>query len=134
MRTTGAWCDRFTDATIAYQGYGRGLDRTVIDELNRLASGNARPDLTLLMDCPVETGLGRAMSRINGSAGAREERFELESVLFHRKVRDGYLKLAELEPERFVIVDGAGSIGETEAAVTAAVLARFGRRENDALR
>jgi dTMP kinase len=127
-------CDRYTDATIAYQGYGRGLDRTVIDELNRLATGSARPDLTLLVDCPVETGLGRAMSRINSSAGAREERFELESLLFHRKVRDGYLKLAELAPDRFVVIDGAGSIGETEAAVTSAVLARFARRGNDALR
>jgi len=127
-------CDRFTDATLAYQGYGRGLDRTVIDDLNRLAAGSTRPDLTILVDCPVETGLGRAMARINGSTGAREERFELESLMFHRKVRDGYLELAKREPERFAVVDGARSIGETEAAVTAAVHARLPQGGNDALR
>jgi len=127
-------CDRFTDATVAYQGYGRGLDRTIIDELNRLAAGSTRPDLTLLVDCPVETGLGRAMARINNSTGAREERFELESLQFHRKVRDGYLKLAEHEPQRFAIIDGAGSIGETEAIVASVVHARLDPRGNDALR
>jgi dTMP kinase len=127
-------CDRYTDATIAYQGYGRGLDRNVIDELNHLAAGTMRPDLTLLVDCPVETGLGRAMERISRSTGAREERFELESLLFHRKVRDGYLKLAAQEPERFAVIDGAGGIDETEAAVAAAVLDRLARRVNNALR
>jgi dTMP kinase len=127
-------CDRFTDATVAYQGYGRQLDRNVIDELNRLAAGSTRPDLTLLVDCPVETGLGRAMARINNSTGAREERFELESLQFHRKVRDGYLKLAEHEPQRFAIIDGAGNIGETEAIIASVVYARLDPRGNDALR
>jgi dTMP kinase len=127
-------CDRFTDATVAYQGYGRGLDLALIDELNRLAAGDTRPDLTLLVDCPVETGLGRAMARINSSAGAREERFELESLTFHRNVRDGYLNLAAQEPGRFAVIDGAGGIEETEAAVTAAVIARLDRSGNHALR
>ncbi len=84
-------CDRFTDATIAYQGYGRRLDLAVIDKLNQLATGGIRPDLTVLLDCPAETGLKRAISRINSAAGAREERFELESLQFHQRVRDGYL-------------------------------------------
>lgn len=118
-------CDRFTDATIAYQGYGRGLDPTTIAYLNNLATGGLKPRLTVLLDCPVEVGLKRALDRINGAAGAREERFELESVLFHRKVRDGYLKLAEDEPERFIIIDGSRQVQETEAAITAAVLARL---------
>lgn len=118
-------CDRFTDATIAYQGYGRGLDQAVIAELNRLATGNIRPDLTVLVDCPVEVGLARAMARINNSQGAREERFELESLQFHRQVREGYLKLAEREQDRFIVIDGAGNIEETEAAVAAAVLPRL---------
>lgn len=118
-------CDRFTDATIAYQGYGRGLDQGVIAELNRLATGAVRPDLTMLVDCPVEIGLGRAMARINNSTGAREERFELESRQFHQRVRKGYLALAEQEPGRFIVINGAGSIEVTAAAIAAAVLPRL---------
>lgn len=118
-------CDRFTDATVAYQGYGRELDQAVIAELNRLATGGVRPDLTVLVDCPVEVGLERAMARINGSQGAREERFELESLQFHQRVREGYLKLAKQEPDRFIVVNGAGSIGETEAAIFATLLPKL---------
>jgi dTMP kinase len=118
-------CDRFTDATIAYQGYGRRLDLAVIHKLNQLATGGMRPDLTILLDCPAETGLKRAISRINSAPGAREERFELESLQFHQRVRDGYLALAQLEPERFVIIDAAAGIPETEEAVAAVVLARL---------
>jgi dTMP kinase len=118
-------CDRFTDATLSYQGYGRELDLQVIAELNRLAAGNIRPDLTLLVDCPVEIGLERAMRRINATKGAREERFELESLQFHRRVREGYLTLARQEPERFVVIDGSGSIEETFSAILTAVLPRL---------
>jgi dTMP kinase len=118
-------CDRYTDATIAYQGCGRGLDRKVIDELNRLATAGVRPDITLLLDCPAETGLERAFSRINGSTGAREERFELESLQFHRRVREGYLELAAKEPERFIVIDAGRSIVEIEDAIADAVLARL---------
>lgn len=118
-------CDRFTDATIAYQGCGRGLDLATIAYLNELATGGLKPQLTLLLDCPVEVGLRRALDRINGGSGAREERFELESVLFHRKVRNGYLKLAENEPERFIVIDGSRQVQETEAAVAEAVMARL---------
>jgi dTMP kinase len=121
-------CDRFTDATIAYQGYGRGLDFTVIAELNRLAAGGLCPDLTVLVDCPVEVGLARAMARINSCQGAREERFELESLQFHQRVRDGYLALAEREQDRFIVIDGAGSIAETEAAIFTALLPRLAKR------
>jgi len=127
-------CDRFTDATLAYQGFGRGLDHAVIGDLNRLATGSINPDLTVLVDCPVEVGLKRAMDRINNSAGAREERFELESLQFHRKVREGYLKLAQMEPERFIVINGAESIKETETAIAAAVISWLSERERDALR
>lgn len=127
-------CDRFTDATVAYQGYGRGLDQAVIDQLNRLATGEIRPDFTVLVDCPVELGLARAMVRINGSQGAREERFELESLQFHQRVRDGYLKLTELEPDRFIVINGAGTVEETTAAIAAAILPRLPGRQPDALR
>jgi dTMP kinase len=118
-------CDRFTDATIAYQGCGRGLDRKVIDELNRLATAGVGPDITLLLDCPAETGLERAFSRINGSSGAREERFELESLQFHRRVRKGYLDLAGDEPERFIIIDADRNIVEIEDEIADALLARL---------
>jgi dTMP kinase len=118
-------CDRFTDATVAYQGHGRQLDLAVIGQLNTLATGGIRPALTVLLDCPAEVGLERAISRINSVEGAREERFELESLQFHQRVREGYLRLAHQEPERFVIVDGSGGIRETEAAVAAAVLDRI---------
>ncbi len=118
-------CDRFTDATIAYQGYGRKLDLAVISRLNELATAGIRPDLTILLDCKPETGLKRAISRINSTTGAREERFELESLQFHKSVRDGYLGLARQEPGRFVVVNAEAGISETEDAIAAAVLARI---------
>ena len=120
-------CDRFTDATAAYQGYGRQLDMTVIRQLNQLATTGVGPELTILLDCPVEIGLERAMARINNSCGAREERFELEALSFHRRVRDGYLTLAAREPERFVIIDSTTSVPQTAADIAAAVLPRLAR-------
>ena len=118
-------CDRFTDATIAYQGYGRGVEEKTIDQLNHLATGGIRPQLTLLLDCPPETGLSRAFSRINDTEGAREERFELESIQFHRRVRKGYLELAQREPKRFVVIDADHGINEIEDAVAAVVFSRL---------
>ncbi len=121
-------CDRFTDATAAYQGYGRSLDLDLIDRLNRLATGGFSPDLTILLDCPEEVGLSRAMARINSAeGGVREERFEQESIAFHRMVRRGYLRLAAAEPERFVVLDGTRGIEETAAAVTETVITRIPR-------
>lgn len=118
-------CDRFTDATIAYQGNGRGLDLATIADLNRLATGGVTPKLTLLIDCPVEVGLSRARARIEAGSGAREERFELESIRFHERVRQGYLGLAEADPERYLIVDGSGGVTETEKRVSAALAGRI---------
>jgi dTMP kinase len=118
-------CDRFTDATVAYQGHGRGLDLTTITELNRLATGGQEPRLTLLIDCPVETGLARARARIEAASGAREERFELESVRFHERVRQGYLGLATAFPDRFVVVDGSGNVAQTEQRVIEALSGRL---------
>ncbi len=121
-------CDRFADATMAYQGSGRGLDPEVISQLNRLATGSIRPDLTLLLDCPAETGLKRAISRINRTEGPREERFELESIRFHQRIRDGYLELARQEPDRFVIIDATGGIEEMEADITTVVFDRISKK------
>jgi len=126
-------CDRFIDATIAYQGYGRGLERGLILQLNDLATSGCRPDLTILIDCPVETGLKRAMARIEAcqpvDGNSREERFEMESIQFHQRVRDGYLSLAADEPERFCLVNGNGSVQEIFAEVSEAVAARLSRGE-----
>lgn len=119
-------CDRFTDATLAYQGFGRGLDRKTIADLNMLARGEYTPDLTLLFDCPVEVGLSRAISPVN-EHGIREERFEQESLDFHRKVRDGYLELARMEPARFRIIDANRDISVVADEVAAVVLERIGR-------
>ena len=100
-------CDRFTDATVAYQCFGRGLDRGVVRGMAGFAAGRLRPRLTFLFDLPVETGLARAVDRGSktGYASARD-RFEGEKVEFHRRVREGYLTLAGEEPERFFVIDG----------------------------
>jgi dTMP kinase len=91
-------CDRFTDSTIAYQSYGRGLDITLVNTINRMASQGLKPDLTFLLDIPPETGLSRKKS--NGN-----DRFERETIAFHKKVRGGFLKLASEEPERWYVID-----------------------------
>lgn len=91
-------CDRFADSTLAYQGYGRGLDLKMIEYLNGLATGGIKPDLTILLDLPVGRGLGR-------KAGGVADRFESEDIVFHNKVRNGYLKLATREPERWLVID-----------------------------
>jgi dTMP kinase len=118
-------CDRFTDSTLTYQGFGRKLDRELIARLNALAAGSIKPDMTLLFDCPVETGLARAMARINANSTAREERFEQESLLFHERIRDGFLSLAAAEPSRFVVLNGSRSIGEIETMVTESIQMRL---------
>lgn len=118
-------CDRFTDSTLVYQGYGRDLDRELIARLNTLAAGSIRPDLTIVLDCSVEVGLARAMTRISAASTAREERFEQESLLFHERIRDGFLSLAAAEPRRFVVLDGSRGIEETEALVTEVIMTRL---------
>lgn len=118
-------CDRFTDATIAYQSCGRGIERSTIDTLNTLACQSLSPDLTILIDCDAEVGLTRARQRIEATSGPREERFELESLEFHRRVRDGYLSLAREEPHRFMKVDGAGTIGAISAEISDLVQKRL---------
>ena len=91
-------CDRYTDSTLAYQGYGRGLDATLVRRVNENTTRGLKPDLTLLLDTPPETGL----TRIKG----RRDRFESEALAFHERVRAGYLELAALEPERWRVIDG----------------------------
>lgn len=102
--------DRFTDSTVAYQGYGRGLDIMAIEEINRRASRGIVPDLTILIDIAPEEGLKRAFGRIESAKGPRDDRFEKEEMSFHRKVREGYLKIARKEPGRVKVIDGSREI------------------------
>lgn len=117
-------CDRFTDSTLAYQGFGRRLDLDRLRALNRWATGELQPHLTLLFDLPEETGLTRARSR-NSAAPVDEGRFEAEDVRFHRRVREGYLAMAVAEPERYVVVDGTGTADEVFARTRAVLEERL---------
>ncbi len=107
-------CDRYTDSTLAYQGYGRGIDLNVLRDLNKVADRGVKPDLTLLFDCPVELGLSRTAKRMaeEEAVPRHEDRFERETQEFHEKVRAGFLKLARGEPERFRIIDASRSMVE----------------------
>lgn len=112
------FCDRYTDATLAYQGYGRLLDLDKLQTLNQWATDGLAPDLTLLFDIDEETGLARAHAR-NAEMTVDEGRFEAEDLRFHRRVREGYLALAQAEPRRFAKIDAHGTIDEVfERTVT----------------
>jgi dTMP kinase len=116
----GKWvlCDRFCDATAAYQGFGRGLDRGLIGTLNGFSALNVHPDRTLLFDLAAGTGLARARTRAAGiRPEAAEDRFESEDLSFHERIRQGYLTLAQAEPQRFRVVDGASDVETVRRAV-----------------
>jgi dTMP kinase len=112
-------CDRFTDSTLAYQGYGRGLDLGLLRQFNSVADDGTRPDLTLLLDCPIAVGLGRTASRQaqSDSEAAKEDRFEREKMEFHEKVRAGFLDLARQEPGRFRVIDAAQPAAQVSLAI-----------------
>ncbi len=110
-------CDRFTDSTLAYQGYGRGINVAWLRELNDTATGSTRPDLTFLLDCPVEVGLSRTAARKYEAGNPREDRFERETLAFHEKVRAGFLALAQREPGRFSIIDATKTVEENAAEI-----------------
>lgn len=102
-------CDRYFDATMVYQGYARGLDINMIDRLHGMVLNNLKPDVTILLDLPVQLGLSRAWKQIkSGSRSDMETRFEEEKLAFHEKVRAGYLALAQREKERIQVVDASG--------------------------
>ena len=91
-------CDRFADSTTAYQGYGRGIDLANIKAINELSTQSIKPDLTILLDTSTQKGLSRKQSKM-------KDRFETEEIAFHNRVRDGYLRLAAQEPERWLVID-----------------------------
>ena len=106
--------DRFYDATTVYQGYARGFDLKLVNQLNELATGGLKPDLTLLFDLDVETGLKRTRRRGDETGvAARPDRLDQEPVEFHELVRNAYLEIAAREPERFRVIPSAGQVEET---------------------
>jgi dTMP kinase len=123
----GRWvvCDRFTDASYAYQGAGRGFALESIAQLERLVQGSMRPDLTLLLDAPVTAGLERVRAR-NAGAGrtVAADRFERERAEFFERVREGYLARAAQEPERIAVIDASGAIEQVGAEILQALRVR----------
>jgi dTMP kinase len=114
-------CDRFSDSTLAYQGYGAGQALEALRLLARFAAGTLVPDMTVLIDLPVEEGLRRKLG------GPDITRFESNAdVAFHRRVRAGFLALATAEPDRFLVIDGRQPADSIEAAIAEALLARIG--------
>jgi dTMP kinase len=105
-------CDRFTDATFAYQGYGRGMDQEIILTLNRLVTKGIQPNLTILLDCRVEEGFKRKVER-----DFSMDRFENEALSFHNKVKAAYIKLSMEEPERFFVVNGNEEVEEVQKKI-----------------
>ena len=115
--TEGAWvlCDRFTDATYAYQGAGRGMGTSLIAELELIVQGSLRPDLTLILDIPVELGLKRASERSD------PDRFEQEETEFFDLVRNGYLDIARKHPDRCVVIDASQPLELVQRELTIAL-------------
>jgi len=118
----GAWVvsDRFADSTLAYQGHGHGVDRGMFDQLYAVAVGRFRPDLTLILDLPVETGLARASAR-RGS----ETRYESLPRDFHERVRAGFRQIAAQDPARCAVIDATGDIDATAGAIARTVAERL---------
>ncbi|MCS6963966.1 dTMP kinase [Thermoflexus sp.] len=113
--------DRYADSTLAYQGYGRGLDLEDLQHLNRFATGGLRPDLTFLLDIEVEQGLARR--RVSGDAWTRLDALELS---FHQRVREGYRRMATAEPDRWVIIDASQPMGAVQSAILDHLRQRLG--------
>ena len=112
-------CDRFTDATYAYQGFGRGMDSALISHLERLVQADLRPDLTLILDIPVEIGLQRASQR------SAPDRFEREQTEFFERVRQGYLSIAANEPQRCIVIDASQPLADVQGDITTALKSFF---------
>jgi dTMP kinase len=107
--------DRYADATVAYQGAGRGFPPELVTQIVQLATGGLKPDMTLIFDVPVESGIGRTQRRLTDKN--RGDRLDAEDAAFHLRVRRAYLDIAAAEPERVRVIDATGSVEETHAKV-----------------
>ena len=116
--------DRFTDSTLVYQGCARRIDPETVRRVNEFVCRGIRPDLVLVLDIPVELGLRRATGR-SGTAATQNDRFDSESTAFHTAVRNGFLELARLEPERFAVIDASTSIEQVTQSILEAIHARL---------
>ena len=114
-------CDRFFDSTVAYQGFGRGLDPEMIAKLNLMATGGLEPDLTVLLDIDPALGLKRAMAVTGGDGEG--DRIEAAGLAFHQQIRQGFASLAQQYPERITVIDASGTIEQVAEQVFAAVSA-----------
>jgi dTMP kinase len=121
-------CDRFMDASVAYQGWARGLGEKLVEDLNAFAVGETKPDKTFLLDLPVEMGFRRGPERREGDGERSKDRLEREDGAFHELVREGYLRLAERERDRFVRIDASRPLEEVLHAVRTVLRELFGRK------
>ncbi len=115
-------CDRYYDSSLAYQGYGHRLDLAVLQAVTRFATGGLTPDFTLLLDLPVQDGLGRRKQE------GEWNRLDAYDVEFHQRVREGYFALAAAEPARWKLIDARGTVEEVQATVLQAVEAYLAQR------
>lgn len=120
---SGKWviCDRFSDSTFAYQGAGRGIDRETIRRIDSIVVGDLKPDLTIVLDFPIETGLARAKER-----GGSEARFENFDTAFHQRLRDAFREIARKSSARCVLLDAQGSVDEVGNTIWKTVCERLG--------
>ena len=125
-RGTTVLCDRFMDASVAYQGWARGLGEETVDELNAFAVGKTVPIRTFLLDLPVDAGFARGPQRREDAGERARDRLEREDRPFHELVREGYLRLARRHPERVVVIDATAPLEEVSAAILGNLSALFG--------
>ncbi len=124
----GQWVisDRFADSTMAYQGYGGGVDAERIDAVHKATLGELQPDLTLVLDLPLEQGLARAGRRFLEKKMSGEDRYERMERDFHQRLRDGFLAIAAADPARCRVIDAGADVDAVAAAILAAVSEKFG--------
>lgn len=124
---SGKWVlsDRFADSTMAYQGYGHGIEITTLKNLHQNILGSFQPDLTLMLDIPVEIGLGRARGREQGSEGIGEDRYERMELSFHQKLRDGFFTIAKGNPSRCKVIDAGGDMETVSSRILTVVNQKF---------
>ena len=123
MREAIVICDRFSDSTLVYQGLAHGKDIELLRSIHQFCFADLRPDITFVLDVPPEQGLLRAKTRAKKQNN--ESRFEEKGLFFHKSVRDGFIKLAKSEPDRFVIVDARGTPAETDKLIRQHIIERL---------